>query len=304
MSLLTWWSSKKVPRLPAESSGLSGLEATRPAGKRTGVVNAGNNNAQPANRKGQRMAQRELLYAVVRDAMVRAGVLSSSYKFKVLSLDSRGRKFMVMVDLDADQAGKSLQFAEIEALIAQSAKSRYEIIVTAVYWRRNDHVAVGDPRRSVRRPAVSQPETFDSGPAPLESGPAPLESGPEPAEAIGAAAPMGSSRQADLRPDPARRSRGLQAGPFRGPGQRGRGRGNDQGEAGGGCARRVRTRGQRPRLRRLGQAWSAKLHAADRVRGHRTAGSARHGLERQPVRRPELIARRAVLFGRASPAWR
>ncbi|MEO8655236.1 MAG: hypothetical protein ABI409_14005, partial [Ramlibacter sp.] len=139
---------------------MSGLEATRPAGKRTGVVNAGNNNAQPANRKGQRMAQRELLYAVVRDAMVRAGVLSSCYKFKVLSLDSRGRQFMVMVDLDADQAGNSLQFAEIEARIAQSAKSRYEIIVTAVYWRRNDHVAVGDPRRSARRPAVSQPATL------------------------------------------------------------------------------------------------------------------------------------------------
>ena len=45
------------------------------------------------------MARRELLYAVVREAMVRAGVLSSSYKFKVLSLDPRGRQFLVMVDL-------------------------------------------------------------------------------------------------------------------------------------------------------------------------------------------------------------
>ena len=53
----------------------------------------------PANRKHERMARRELLYAVVREAMVRAGVLSSSYKFKVLSLDPRGRQFLVMVDL-------------------------------------------------------------------------------------------------------------------------------------------------------------------------------------------------------------
>jgi hypothetical protein len=45
------------------------------------------------------MERREMLYAVVREAMVRAGVLSSTYKFKVLSLDPRGRQFMVMVDL-------------------------------------------------------------------------------------------------------------------------------------------------------------------------------------------------------------
>jgi hypothetical protein len=144
------------------------MEATRPAGKRTGAVNAGSN-AQPVNRKSERMAQRELLYAVVRDAMVRAGVLSSAYKFKVLSLDSRGRQFMVMVDLAADQPGSAAQLAEMEASIAQSAKSRYQIVVTAVYWRRNEHVAIGDPRRSGRK---SQPATLDSGPAPLESGPA------------------------------------------------------------------------------------------------------------------------------------
>lgn len=147
------------------------MEATRPAGKRTGAVNAGSN-AQPGNRKGERMAQRELLYGVVRDAMVRAGVLSSSYKFKVLSLDSRGRQFMVMVDLAADQVVSTLQLAEIEAAIAQAAKGRYQIVVTAVYWRRNEHVAIGDPRRSGRK---SQPATLDSGPAPLESGPAPGE---------------------------------------------------------------------------------------------------------------------------------
>ena len=153
------------------------MEATRPAGKRTGAVNAGSN-AQPVNRKGERMAQRELLYAVVRDAMVRAGVLSSSYKFKVLSLDSRGRQFMVMVDLAADQPGSAAQLAEIEASIAQAAKGRYQIVVTAVYWRRNEHVAIGDARRSARK---SQPATLDSGPAPLGSGPPPVE--PEPAAA-------------------------------------------------------------------------------------------------------------------------
>jgi hypothetical protein len=168
MAFFNWWSSKKATSLQADSSGLSGQEATRPAGRRTGVVNAGTN-AHAANRKGERMAQRELLYGVVRDAMMHAGVLSSSYKFKVLSLDSRGRQFMVMVDLAADQVGNTLQLAEIEALIAQSAKSRHNILVTAVYWRRNEHVAIGDPKRMGPQAKPSQPATLDSGPAPLET---------------------------------------------------------------------------------------------------------------------------------------
>ncbi len=92
------------------------------------------------------MARRELLYTVVRDAMIRAGVLSASYKFKVLSLDGRGRQFLVMVDLARIERGETSRLAEIEALIAQNAKARHDIVVTAVYWRTNEHVAVGDPK--------------------------------------------------------------------------------------------------------------------------------------------------------------
>lgn len=204
MSLFSWLFSGKAPRLTAESSGLSSMEETRPAAKRTGVVNAGNN-GRPANRKGERLAQRELLYAVVRDSMVRAGVLSSSYKFKVLSLDSRGRQFMVMVDLAADYSGNTLQLAEIEALIAQSAKSRHQIVVTAVYWRRNEHVAVGDPRAS------SRPATLDSGPALIESRPATLTSGSTTGVA---SAPQSPSRYDPILPaEVAAFKRALSAGP-------------------------------------------------------------------------------------------
>jgi hypothetical protein len=53
--------------------------------------------------------------------------------------------------------------------------------VTAVYWRLNEHVAVGDPR-SPPQHAVAQ---LDSQPAPLESSPAPLRA---------AAAPLAASR--------------------------------------------------------------------------------------------------------------
>jgi hypothetical protein len=95
------------------------------------------------------MERRELLYTVVRDAMVRAGVLSASYKFKVLSLDQRGRQFLVMMDLAREYGGETTRLSEIEALIAQTAKTRYDIVVTAVYWRINDHVAVGLPQKGI-----------------------------------------------------------------------------------------------------------------------------------------------------------
>ena len=68
------------------------------------------------------MERRELLYTVVRDAMVRAGVLSASYKFKVLSLDQRGRQFLVMMDLAREYGGETARLSEIEALIAQTPR--------------------------------------------------------------------------------------------------------------------------------------------------------------------------------------
>src|SRR3954465_13526123 len=139
--------AQKPPKPLADSSGLSRMEPTRPVARRPHPPQkeVGQSNAQPANRKNERMARRELLYTVVRESMMRAGVLSASYKFKVLSLDGRGRQFLVMVDLARNQGAETSRLAEIEALIAQAAKSRHDIVVTAVYWRLNEHVAVGDP---------------------------------------------------------------------------------------------------------------------------------------------------------------
>jgi hypothetical protein len=172
MSLLSWmFPAKKAASRTAiepESSGLSRMEATRPV--RRGTRDVPVDNAQPANRKHERMARRELLYGVVREAMMRAGVLSSSYKFKVLSLDARGRQFLVMADLSSDSGAGVTRLAEMEAMIAQSAKVRHDILVTAVYWRMSEHVAVGDPHA---RAAVA-----DSQPAVLESNPMPLEPKP------------------------------------------------------------------------------------------------------------------------------
>lgn len=84
---------------------------------------------------------RELLYTVVREAMNKMGVLSSSYKFKVLSLDARGRQYLVMMDVARLQTGEVARMSEIETLIAHTAKARHEILVSAVYWRVSDQVS-------------------------------------------------------------------------------------------------------------------------------------------------------------------
>jgi hypothetical protein len=164
MSLFDWFGTRKRHEPHASvmpSSGLSRLDSTRPfnAPRQAGT-------AAPANRKQERMARRELLYAVVREAMVRAGVLSSTYKFKVLSLDTRGRQFMVMVDLAQGANSDTARLAEIEAMVAQTAKQRYDILVTAVYWRSNEHVAVGDPApRAAAAQVQQQPQAQAQAPA-------------------------------------------------------------------------------------------------------------------------------------------
>jgi hypothetical protein len=46
--------------------------------------------------------------------MTRAGVLSASYKFKVLSLDQRGNEFIVMMDLAKAFNGQPEQLAKLK----------------------------------------------------------------------------------------------------------------------------------------------------------------------------------------------
>ena len=187
MSLFSWFSRKPAPpkakprSAGAEPSGLLNADATVPLAP----GRPGQPLLQPvppehaANRKNERMERRELLYTVVRDAMVRAGVLSASYKFKVLSLDQRGRQFLVMMDLAREYGGETARLSEIEALIAQTAKTRYDILVTAVYWRINDHVAVGLPQKGITPTTVPsavapQGAARKPVPAPVPAAPAPV----------------------------------------------------------------------------------------------------------------------------------
>jgi hypothetical protein len=177
MSLFSWFSRKPEPirhRPVVDPSVLLGADATVPLTPTRHFRPAAATPAPQygADPKNDRVQRRELLYAVVRDAMVRAGVLSASYKFKVLSLDQRGRQFLVMIDVARQYGGETGRLSEIEALIAQTAKGRYDILVTAVYWRLNDHVAVGVPQRGANSQAgSSSPRRPPASAAPVPAAP-------------------------------------------------------------------------------------------------------------------------------------
>lgn len=101
-----------------------------------------------ADRKNMRLERRELLYAVVRESMARVGMLSSSYKYKVLSLDPRGRQYLIMMDFPQELAAQTGRLAEIESIVTQNAKARHDIVVKAVYWRINGPVPSAVLRQS------------------------------------------------------------------------------------------------------------------------------------------------------------
>ena len=168
MSLLRWFARKP----DAEAAPSSNLRDSRPA--------------LAESRRGERNARRERLYGVVRHSMAKAGVLSSAYRFKVLSLDGRGRQFMVMVDLVGAPGGDTAALGRIESAMQQMAKVQHGIVVKAVYWREAPETGVqraapagvpasrtraagaGEPRSAVASahvdPAQTDPVPFDADP--------------------------------------------------------------------------------------------------------------------------------------------
>lgn len=144
MSWFNWFSPKNNKALAnsrahhSDAPSSQQMDFTRPiSGSKTGIPQPATtvSNQRLEQRRNERNAKRELLFQVVRESMVRVGVLSTAFKFKVLSLDQRGRSFLVMIELSAEFSGEVEKLAEIENMIALSAKHRFDIVVQAVYWR-------------------------------------------------------------------------------------------------------------------------------------------------------------------------
>ncbi|MDI1341849.1 hypothetical protein [Polaromonas sp.] len=101
----------------------------------------------------ERMAfRREMLFDSVKATMESRGILSGSYRFKVVRADKRGHSFVVMVDLSTDfmesEQGQQKSLAELGALIGKNALARYGLGVPAVYWRVNEELQGFDPPRA------------------------------------------------------------------------------------------------------------------------------------------------------------
>lgn len=125
MSLMSWLQAKKPD--PGNASG------------KTKVRRSFRETTLPliSPRRGRRILRREQLFSVVRESLIRAGILSSSYEFKVLALDSNGDAFLVLIDLALPADVMPDEYLlEIERWIQQSAKKRHSMQVQAVYWRR------------------------------------------------------------------------------------------------------------------------------------------------------------------------
>lgn len=101
----------------------------------------------------ERMAfRREMLYEAIKVTMQAHGILSASYKYRVVRNDKRGHQYSVMIDLCADflhnREGRPEQLAVVAAAITKNAAARYGILVAGVYWQVNEQIRGFEVSRS------------------------------------------------------------------------------------------------------------------------------------------------------------
>ena len=190
MSLFDWFKRK-----PAAAPARAASAAMQPRPEAQALRSPVTPPEVAQRHRTERMERREQLYAVVRDAMVRAGVLSASYKFKVLALDQRGHQFLVMMDLAREYGSDTAHLSNIEGVITQAARTRHAIAVTAVYGRINDLIAATvAPREAAPAGTAAAPPPVGAAAAPgvpatAAPAPPPASTPPRPPQEPAAALP-------------------------------------------------------------------------------------------------------------------
>lgn len=101
---------------------------------------AGPTAAPPRMNLEERKAyRREMLYQSVRECMLRLEALASMYKFKVMSVDERHHRFIVMIEVtgafEAQLGGTRLSHPQIEAYIRKRSYERHGVVIEGMYWR-------------------------------------------------------------------------------------------------------------------------------------------------------------------------
>lgn len=115
------------------------------SGERAKSASAGPETAPVRMNLEERMEfRREMLYEAIKVTMQAHGILSASYRFRVVRNDRRGHMYSVLMDLSTDflhnREGRQAQLVALGAAIGKNAAARYAILVSGVYWRVNDQI--------------------------------------------------------------------------------------------------------------------------------------------------------------------
>lgn len=122
-------------------------------------------------RRGRRILRREQLFGIVRESMIRGGVLSASYEFKVLALDGNADKFLVLVDLALPADAMPDEYLlEIERWVQSSARSRHSMDIPAIYWRRKPSAEQRGMALRASMTVQARRETVAGRPQPIDAG--------------------------------------------------------------------------------------------------------------------------------------
>lgn len=112
--------------------------------------------------------RRDMLYEAIKVTMQAHGILSASYRFRVVRNDRRGHMYSVLMDLSTDfmhkREGRPGQLVALGAAIGKNAVARYGILVSSVYWRVNEQMPGFE---------VSQPEAEPDADATVSDPPSP-----------------------------------------------------------------------------------------------------------------------------------
>lgn len=99
--------------------------------------------------------RREVLYHSIREHMLALEVISSMYRFRVMNLDERHHRFIVMMEVtslfEARRAGILLTLNEVEKHLQDRTLARYGVVLDKVYWRVDENASFYTGRKEERR---------------------------------------------------------------------------------------------------------------------------------------------------------
>lgn len=162
MSIFNWFSRPSSQAHPVAAEEHARPHSTSPKKAAAAPAHPQEHEVDPrSDRAKLRHLRRDQSFLAIREAMTRTGVLSSHYKFKVFSEDQQGNEFVVLISLVTVAGEPVPHFSEMEAMIMETAKARFDIVVSAVYWRLTEVPAAAKP---AGRAPVPQPQPRASSP--------------------------------------------------------------------------------------------------------------------------------------------